>query len=63
MDQIVTYRFKNFKRDYEATNIKFIQQPESMSIDLEFWEVCDEDEIDCNQLWIEGGVKRVFGYI
>lgn len=63
MGKIITYKFKNFVRDYEATNIKFIQQPESMSIDMDFWEVCDESEIDCNQLWIEGGVKRVFGYL
>jgi hypothetical protein len=57
-----TYKQKNFKRNYDCTNIKFIQVLDNQELDSNIWEVCDESEIDCNQLWLQDN-KRMFGYL
>lgn len=59
---MTTYKQKNFKRDYEATNIKFIQVAGDEILDSKYWVVCDSSEIDCNQLWKEGN-KIMYGYL
>ena len=59
---MTTYRQKNFKRNYEVTNIKFIQVLDNEVLNPEYWEVCDESEIDCMQLWKEDN-KIKFGYL
>jgi hypothetical protein len=56
-----TYKQINFKRDYEATNVKFIQVLDDSVLDSKYWIECNESEIDCNQLWKEGS-KIMFGY-
>lgn len=54
------FKNKNFKkRDYEQTNLVFCQAEKAPT---ENWIECDESEINCNQLWIENGVKY-FGYL
>jgi len=59
---MTTFKQINFKRDYEATNVKFIQVSDETILDPKYWVVCDESEIDCDQLWKEGN-KRMFGYM
>ena len=59
---MTTYKQINFKRNYECTNIKFIQVLDNEVLNSEQWVVCDESEIDCNQLWKEGN-KIMFGYL
>ena len=59
---MTTYKHKNFKRNYEMTNIKFIQVLDNEVLDPQYWEVCDESEIDCDQLWKEDN-KIKFGYL
>lgn len=59
---MTTYKQINFKRNYECTNIKFIQVLDNEILNTEYWVVCDESEIDCNQLWKEGN-KIMFGYL
>lgn len=59
---MTTYKQKNFKRNYEVTNIKFIQVLDNEVLNPEYWEVCDESEIDCSQLWKEDN-KIKFGYL
>ena len=59
---MTTYKQINFKRNYECTNIKFIQVLDNEILNAEYWVVCDESEIDCNQLWKEGN-KIMFGYL
>lgn len=59
---MTTYKQINFKRNYECTNIKFIQVLDNEVLNPEYWVVCDESEIDCNQLWKEGN-KIMFGYL
>jgi len=44
------------------TNIKFIQVLDNEVLDPQYWEVCDESEIDCDQLWKEDN-KIKFGYL
>jgi diaminopimelate epimerase len=57
-----TYKQKNFKRNYDCTNVKFIQVLDNSELDLNIWELCDESEIDCGQLWLQDN-KRMFGYL
>jgi len=57
-----TYRQINFKRDYECTNVKFIQVLDGEQLDSNIWVECDESEIDCKQLWKQGN-KIMFGYL
>jgi diaminopimelate epimerase len=57
-----TYKQKNFKRNYDCTNIKFIQVLDNSELDLNIWELCNESEIDCGQLWLQDN-KRMFGYL
>lgn len=59
---MTTYKQINFKRDYEATSIKFIQVLDNEVLNPEIWQVCEESEIDCQQLWKEGN-KIMFGYL
>lgn len=57
-----TYKQINFKRNYECTNVKFIQVLDGEQLDSNIWVECDESEIDCNQLWKQGN-KIMFGYL
>jgi hypothetical protein len=57
-----TYKQINFKRDYETTNVKFIQVLGDSVLDAKYWVECDELEIDCKQLWKEGDLI-MFGYL
>jgi hypothetical protein len=59
-----TYQQKNFKRNYNCTNVKFIQVLDNEQLDSNIWELCDEDEIDedCDQLYKQGN-KIYFGYL
>jgi hypothetical protein len=59
---MTTYKQKNFKRDYECTNVKFIQVLNDEQLDANIWEVCDENNIDCNQLSKQDN-KIFFGYL
>lgn len=59
---MTTFKQINFKRDHETTNVKFIQVSDETILDPKYWVVCDESEIDCDQLWKEGN-KRMFGYM
>lgn len=59
---MTTYKKINFKRDYETTNIKFIQVLDDEVLDSEIWAKCDSSEIDCSQLWKQGN-KIFFGYL
>jgi hypothetical protein len=59
---MTTYKQKNFKRNYDSTSVKFIQVLNNEVLNPEFWEVCEDSEIDCNQLWKEGD-KIMFGYL
>jgi hypothetical protein len=59
---MTTYKQINFKRNYECTNIKFIQVLNDEILDPKVWEVCEEEEINCSQLWKEGD-KIMFGYL
>jgi hypothetical protein len=50
-----TFKQKNFKRDYEVTNVKFIQckvNPDK-AFGSDLWVECEASEIDCQQLWRE----------
>lgn len=55
-----TFKVINFKRDYETTNIKFIQSETNPNPKI-FVE-CDSNEINCEQLYIQAGV-RYFGFL
>lgn len=59
-----TFKNLNFKkRDYETTNVVFCQSEKAPKGN---WIECNEDEINCNQLWIESdntGDYRYFGYL
>ena len=57
-----TFKQKNFKRNHECTNVKFIQTLDGSILDANFWVECDESEIDCNQLWKEGQYIK-YGYL
>ncbi len=57
-----TYKQINFKRNYECTNIKFIQVLDNQELDSNIWELCNESEIDCGQLFLQDN-KRMFGYL
>ena len=57
-----TYKQINFKRNYEVTSIKFITVLNEDVLDPKIWELCDESEIDCNQLWKQDN-KIMFGYL
>jgi hypothetical protein len=59
---MTTYKQINFKRNYECTNVKFIQVLDNEVLDPKVWEVCDELEIDCDQLWKQDN-KVMFGYL
>jgi len=59
---MTTYKQKNFKRNYECTNVKFIQVLDNEVLDSNIWEVCLDSEIDCSQLFKEGN-KIMFGYL
>jgi hypothetical protein len=59
---MTTYKQKNFKRNYDSTSVKFIQVLNNEVLNPEFWQVCEDSEIDCNQLWKEGD-KIMFGYL
>lgn len=59
-----TFKQINFKRDYETTNVKFIQCFENPNASI--WVECNEAEIDCQQLCIENGNtgrKILFGHL
>ena len=57
-----SYKQKNFKRDYQSTNVKFITVLDDEQLDANIWELCDENDIDCDQLWKQGN-KIFFGYL
>jgi hypothetical protein len=59
---MTAYKQKNFKRNYECTNIKFIQVLNDEILDSNVWEECNESEIDCNQLYKQGE-KILYGYL
>lgn len=59
---MTTFKQINFKRCNETTNIKFIQVLDNSVLDPKIWVVCDESEIDCNQLYKQGD-KIMFGYL
>lgn len=59
-----TFKQINFKRNYETTNVKFIQCSENPNASI--WVECNESEIDVQQLWIENdntGRKILFGHL
>jgi len=56
-----TYKQKNFKRDYEITNIKFIQTDLDV-LNKEIWVECEYSEIDCELLYKEENLLR-YGYL
>jgi hypothetical protein len=57
-----TYKQKNFKRNYEYTNIKFIQVLDNEILNSDIWELCNDSEIDCCQLFKQDN-KIMFGYL
>jgi len=59
---MTTYKQKNFKRDYECTNVKFITVLDDEQLDANIWERCNENDIDCDQLYKQGN-KIYFGYL
>lgn len=60
INAIKTYKNKNYKkRDYECTNFIFCQ---AINPPADYWIECDESEINCNQLYIQAGVKY-FGHL
>ncbi len=62
-----TYKNNNFKRDYECTNVKFIQSNQKPEGDM--WKECDDSELvnsNCMHLSsVEGNglIKKTFGYM
>ena len=60
---MTVYKNKNFKRDYESTNIKFIEVLDDKELDFGTgWEICEDFEIDCEQLYKQGN-KIFYGYL
>ena len=59
---MTTYKQINFKRNCECTNVKFIQVLDDEQLDANFWQICDDDEINCDQLYKQGN-KIYFGYL
>ena len=57
-----TYKQINFKRNYDCTNIKFIQVLDGEVLDSKVCVECDEIEIDCDQLYKQDN-KVMFGYL
>lgn len=57
-----TYKQINFKRNYDCTNIKFIQVLDETKLDSTVWVECDESEIDCKQLWKQGN-QIMYGHL
>ena len=57
-----TYKQKNFKRNYECPNIKFVQVLDNEILNNDIWEVCNESKIDCGQLFKQDN-KIMFGYL
>jgi hypothetical protein len=59
-----TYKNSNFKRDYECTNVKFIQSNQKPEGDM--WEECNAQELtesNCMHLWSSEGNGKLYGYM
>lgn len=55
-----TFKNKNFiKRNYDCTNIIFCQSEIAPN---DNWVECNESDINCEQLYVENGVKY-FGFL
>jgi len=55
-----TFKAINFKRDYEITNVKFVQCNENPNSTI--WVECEASEINCEQLYKQDD-KIYFGYL
>lgn len=59
---MTTYKQIAFKRDYQSTNVKFIQVIDDEVLNPKIWTVCEPSEIDCSQLWKQDN-KIMYGYL
>jgi hypothetical protein len=58
---MTTYKNKNQKRDYDCTNVFFIQSNAPQN--TKYWVVCDENEINCDQLYKQSYTENGIDFV